>query len=186
MCFVITACLAGWADKQLPILKAPGVAARAAFALARSRADEDALVALETGRAAEALLLARKTLPCRLASHPEGLSDPRPGRPQRTGPSHPPRQMLLHLCARPRYPGQARQRLIDADRMLPGRKVGRWGGRAVNQLRAQRHTAITDEHPWPGHQPPYFGIGLQAERARSDYRLLCYGGHHATSVSGYA
>jgi dihydrofolate reductase len=132
------------------------------------------------------LLLARKPLPGRLASHPEGLSDPRPGRPQRTGPSHPPRQMPLHLCARGHNPGQARQHLIDADRMLPGRKVRRRGGRAVNQLRAQRHAVITDEHPRPCHQPPYLGIWLQAERAHGDYGLLCHGRHHTISLSGYA
>jgi hypothetical protein len=93
--------------------------------------------------------------------------------------------MLLHLFARGRYPGQARQRLVDADRMFPGGKVWRRGGRAVNQLRTQRHAAITDEHPRPGHQPPYLGLWLQAERARGYDRLLCHGRHHTASLSGY-
>ena len=118
------------------------------------------------------LLLARKPLPRRLASHPEGLSDPRPGRSQRPGLVHPPRQMLLHLYARGRYPGQAGQHLLDAGRMLPGREMGRRRGRSVNKLRAQGHAAIADEHPRPGHQPPYLGIWLQAERARRDGGLL--------------
>lgn len=43
--------LASWPDKQLIIRKAPEVAARAAYGLARHGEDEAALVALETGRA---------------------------------------------------------------------------------------------------------------------------------------
>jgi CHAT domain len=42
--------LTSWPDKQLPIRKAPGVAAMAAYGLVWAEAPEEALVALETGR----------------------------------------------------------------------------------------------------------------------------------------
>jgi GNAT superfamily N-acetyltransferase len=131
----------------------------------------------------EQLFLPGKTPPGRLPGHAQALADPRPRRPQRPGPPHPAGQVRLDLVTRSRDPRQALQHLLHGARVFPGRQLRRRVGRALHQQRAQRHAAIADEHPGPGHQPLHLGTGLQAERARRLHGLPSRSGHHDLLVS---
>jgi len=130
------------------------------------------------------LLLARESLPRRLSSHPQGRPDGRPRGAKHSRPVHEAGEIAFDLRAGGSHPREARKYSVEVKVLFPRRQPcwqRRW---AADDLAAQIDTFVADVNPWTSNQFGDFVVGLQAERTRCDYWVLCDGHRHLPWLSG--